>query len=291
MSSKIKVGIIGTGNIGTDLLMKILRSDVLECGMFAGQNPDSEGIRRAKELGIPTSPDSISAIERDPGCADIVVDATTAEAHRRHAPILKRLGKFVIDMTPSRIGKMCVPMLNMGACLNEPNINMISCGGQAMTPIAQAIMRVHPETPYIEIIGSIASRSAGIGTRNNIDEYTQATSEAIMSFTKVPWAKSIIILNPADPPILMHNTMYAEIKDPDIESITREIGRVVKQLQAYVPGYALTLRPTYENGRVIIMNEVVGQGDFLPPYAGNLDIITSAAVAAAEAYARRKQEA
>src|SRR3989344_8685082 len=166
---KIKVGIIGTGNIGTDLLMKILRSDVLECGMFAGQNPESAGIRKAQGLGVPTSFDSIRAIEENPECAEIVFDATSADTHRYHAPILKQLGKFTIDMTPSRIGKMCVPFLNLEECLNEPNINMITCGGQAMTPLAHAIMSVHPDTPYLEIVGVIASNSAGIGTRNNID--------------------------------------------------------------------------------------------------------------------------
>ncbi len=287
VSKKMKVGILGTGNIGTDLLVKILRSDVLECGMFAGQNPDSEGIRKAKGLGVRTSSDSIAAFENDPGCAEIVFDATSAEAHHRHAPVLKRLGKFVIDMTPSRIGKMCVPLLNLEACLNEPNINMISCGGQATTPIAQAIMSVHPDTSYIEIVGSVASRSAGIGTRNNIDEYTKATSDAIKFFTGVSRSKAIIILNPAEPPIFMHNTIYAEIKNPDMVAIARAVQIAVSNMQSYVPGYRLTLEPIYENGRVTIMNSVVGQGDFLPSYAGNLDIINCAAIVAAEAYARK----
>ncbi|MEK7615678.1 MAG: acetaldehyde dehydrogenase (acetylating) [Patescibacteria group bacterium] len=284
----VKVGIIGTGNIGTDLLMKILRSDVLTCGMFSGQNPESVGIRKAQSLGVPTSFESIHAFEADPDCAEIVFDATSAEVHRRHAPILEKMGKFVIDMTPSRIGKMCVPSLNLDECLREPNISMITCGGQAMTPLAYAIMKVHPDTPYIEIVGSIASRSAGVGTRNNIDEYTQATRDAIVHFSGVPRAKAIIVLNPAEPPILMHNTMYAEIPHPDMQAITREVASVVERMRTYAPGYNLQLEPTYENGRVMIMNTVVGRGDFLPPYAGNLDIINCAAIAAAEAYARKK---
>ncbi len=256
--------------------------------MFVGQNPDSEGIRRAKKLGVRTSFESIHAIENDPDCADIVFDATSAEVHRIHAPILKKLGKFVIDMTPSRIGKMCVPFLNLEECLEEQNINMITCGGQAMTPLAHAIMKVHPDTSYIEIVGVIASRSAGIGTRNNIDEYTQTTSDAIKEFTRVRKSKAIIVLNPADPPILMHNTMYAEIINPDLKSIKREVEKVVKGMRLYAPGYKLILEPTYERGRVTVMNQVMGSGDFLPAYAGNLDIINCAAIVAAKAYARRK---
>lgn len=155
-----------------------------------------------------------------------------------------------------------------------------------MTPLAHAIMSVHPDTPYIEIVGSIASRSAGIGTRNNIDEYTQATSEAIKRFSGVPRSKAIIILNPAEPPVLMHNTMYAEISNPDMSAITREVARIVERMRTYAPGYSLKLEPRYENGRVMIMNTVVGRGDFLPSYAGNLDIINCAAIAVAEAYAR-----
>lgn len=285
---KVKVGIIGTGNIGTDLLMKVIKSDVLECGIFAGRSSESEGIRRAQELGVPTSIDSILVIEENPECAEIVFDATSAAAHIGHAVILKQLGKFTIDMTPSRVGKMCVPFLNLEECLLEDNINMVTCGGQATTPLAHAIMKVHPETPYIEIVASIASKSAGIGTRNNIDEYTQTTSEAIKTFTHVPRAKAIIILNPAEPPILMHNTIYADIKDPNIHALKKEMDLVVQSIQSYVPGYHITVGPLYENNRLTIMNEVIGKGDFLPVYAGNLDIINCAAITVAEEYARRK---
>ncbi|EKE14745.1 MAG: hypothetical protein ACD_12C00312G0002 [uncultured bacterium] len=285
---KIKVGIIGTGNIGSDLLTKILRSPVLECGIFTGHNPDSAGIKRAKKLGVKTSFESIKAIEKNPGCCEIVFDATSAESHILHAPILKRLKKFVIDMTPSRIGKMCVPSLNLEGSLKENNINMVSCGGQATTPIAKAIMKINPNTEYIEIVSSISSKSAGIGTRNNIDEYTQTTSEALMHFSGVKKSKAIVNLNPADPPILMHNTIYAQVTNPKIDLITKEIKKVVKKIQKYVPGYKLVLEPVYDNGRLTTMVEVVGRGDFLPIYAGNLDIINCAAIAVAEEYARRK---
>ena len=287
---KVKVGIIGTGNIGTDLLVKIQRSTFLECGIFSGQNPDSEGIKFAKKLGVKTSFESIEVISKNPDLCEIAIDATNASSHKIHAPILKKLGKFTIDMTPSNIGRMCIPILNMEECLKEKNINMISCGGQDTTPIVCAIMNVHPQTEYIEIVSHIASKSAGMGTRDNIDEYTQTTCDGIRIFTKVAKAKAIIILNPAEPPIIMHNTIFAQIKKPNIKLLKSAVGTVVKKIKAYVPGYKLTLGPVFENGRVTVMNEVVGQGDYLPKYAGNLDIINCAAIAVAEEYARRKYE-
>ncbi len=286
-NKKVKVGIIGTGNIGTDLLIKILRSKMLECTIFAGQNPDSLGIKRAKALGIPTSFDSINAIIKNPGICDIVFDATSAKAHAVHAPVLKKLGIYTIDMTPSRIGKMCIPIINMEEGLKEKNINMITCGGQATTPIIAAIMKVHPKIKYVEIVSSISSKSAGIGTRDNIDEYTQTTSEGIIHFTKVKDAKTIIILNPSDPPIHMHNTIYAEIKNPDIEKLKKEIKKTVLKIQEYVPGYKLVVEPFYTNNQITVMIEVVGLGDYLPVYAGNLDIINCAAIAVAEEYAKK----
>ncbi|MFZ2385723.1 MAG: acetaldehyde dehydrogenase (acetylating) [Candidatus Omnitrophota bacterium] len=284
--SKMKVGIIGTGNIGTDLLMKVNRSEYLECGMFAGRNADSEGIRRARALGVNTSTDSIRAIEEDPGCCEVVFDATSASVHRQNAGILKKLGKYAIDLTPSQIGKMCVPALNMEECLGADNINLITCGGQAAIPIIYAIMEVHPDTEYVELVSSISSKSAGPGTRLNIDEFTQTTRDAIESFTGVRKAKAIIVLNPAEPPVLMHNTIYAKMNKPDLSRLKREILAMEKTIRKYVPGYRVTLGPVAENGRVTTMVEVVGLGDYLPKYSGNLDIITCAAVNMAEAYAR-----
>lgn len=287
---KIKVGIIGTGNIGSDLLVKIQRSQILECGIFTGNNPESAGIKRAQLLDVPTSFKSIEAIVENPHFCDIVFDATSAETHLYHAPILKKLRKFTIDMTPSRYGKMCVPLLNLKQCLKEKNVSMISCGGQATTPIIATIIKIHPETQYVEIVSSIASKSAGIGTRNNIDEYTQSTTDAIKQLTKVPHAKTIVILNPADPPIFMHNTIYAQIANPRLKQLTQAIKITVKKIQKYVPGYKLILEPVYENGKITTMIEVVGAGDFLPTYAGNLDIINCAAIAVAEAYAKTKNK-
>lgn len=284
---KVKVGIIGTGNIGCDLLIKIQRSKLLECGIFAGKNPHSEGIKLAKKLGVRTSADSIEAIVNNPDTCRIVFDATSSVAHLKHAPILKKLGKFTVDMTPSRVGKMCIPIINMEECLKADNVNMISCGGQDTTPIVKTIVNVHPETKYVEIVAHIASKSAGIGTRDNIDEYTQTTCDGIRLFSHVPKAKAIIILNPSEPPIIMHNTIFVQIKNPNLNLLKSKIIDTVGKIKKYVPGYRLTLGPIYENGRVTIMNEVVGRGDFLPKYAGNLDIINCAAIEVAEKYARK----
>lgn len=285
---KVKVAIIGTGNIGTDILLKLKRSDILECGMFAGRSADSKGIQLAKEMGIPTSTESIKAIQDNPDCCDIVFDATSANVHKMNAPILRELNKFAIDLTPARVGKMCVPVLNMEECLDEPNVNLITCGGQATTPIAYAISKVHPETEYIEIVATIASKSAGPGTRNNIDEFTQTTRDALTEFTNVDKTKAIIVLNPAEPPITMHNTVYALIDNPKMDEIKKEVFEMEKKIKNYVPGYKIVLPPTYENGRVTTTLQVVGLGDYLPKYSGNLDIITCAAIEIAENYARKK---
>jgi acetaldehyde dehydrogenase (acetylating) len=285
---KIKVGIIGTGNIGTDLLIKVQRSEVLECGIFAGRNRESEGIKRAEAMGVPVAFDSINSIVADPDCCQIVFDATSAKVHLVHAPILKKMGKFTIDLTPSRVGRMCVPVINLEECLAYDNVNLVTCGGQAVTPIAYAIRKVHPEIDYLEVVASISSKSAGPGTRANIDEYTQATKDAIIEFTKVPRAKAIIVLNPAEPPILMHNTIYVQIKQPKIEELKQEVMNMAARIKKYVPGYAIVLGPVYENDRLTTMIEVVGLGDYLPKYSGNLDIITCAAINVAEEYAKRK---
>jgi acetaldehyde dehydrogenase (acetylating) len=285
---KVKVGIIGTGNIGSDLLYKIGRSQVLECGIFTGRNKDSEGIARAKSLGVPTSFDSIKAIIDQPDICDIVFDTTTAAYHAEHAAILKKLGKFTIDLTPSRIGTMCVPAINLETVLETDNINLVTCGGQALIPIAKAVMEAHPETEYIEVVGSIASKSAGSGTRANVEEYIQTTASALKSFSAVPEAKAILILNPAEPPILMHNTLYARIDEPNTELLLKKINEAVNVIQQYVPGYRLAKEPIIEKGKVTIMVEVLGRGDFLPTFSGNLDIITCAAVRVAEEYAHKK---
>lgn len=284
---KIKVGIIGTGNIGTDILMKLKRSEILECGMFMGRNPDSKGMKTAKQMGVPVSIESIKAIEDNPDCCDIVFDATSANVHKVNAPILKKLGKFAIDLTPAQVGKMCVPVINMDECMKEDNVNLITCGGQATTPIAYAISKIHPEIKYLEIVATIASKSAGKGTRENIDEFTQTTRDALTKFTGIEKTKAIIVLNPAEPPITMHNTVYAVIDNPNMQEITKAVYDMEQKIKKYVPGYKIVMPPTYENGRVTTTLQVVGLGDYLPQYSGNLDIITCAAIEIAENYARK----
>lgn len=288
IKQKVKVGIIGTGNIGTDLLLKLQRSEILECGIFTGRNPESKGIQIAEKMSIPTSVDSIGYIQKNPECCQIVFDATSADVHRRNAPILKEMGKFAIDLTPAHVGKMCVPVLNMDECMEEDNVNLITCGGQATTPIAYAISQVHPETKYIEIVATIASKSAGAGTRNNIDEFTQATRDSLSAFTGIHNTKAIIILNPAEPPITMHNTVYALIDHPNMAAIRQKVHEMEINIRKYVPGYKITMEPVYESGRVTTTLQVVGLGDYLPKYSGNLDIITCAAIEIAEKYVKKK---
>lgn len=285
---KIKVGIIGTGNIGTDILIKLQRSEILECGIFAGRNPDSEGIKLAKSMGVPVSFDSIRAIEDNPDCCEIVFDATSVKVHEYNAPILKRLNKLAIDLTPAHVGKFCVPVINLDECMDECNLNLITCGGQATIPIAHTITSLHPEASYVEIVASIASRSAGIGTRNNIDEFTQTTKNSLSYFTGVKNTKAIIILNPAEPPITMRNNINVIVENPNMELITQKIKEVEEKIKKYVPGYRVILGPIADKNLVTTTVEVIGLGDYLPKYAGNLDIITCAAIEIAEKYALKK---
>ncbi|MEG1427561.1 MAG: acetaldehyde dehydrogenase (acetylating), partial [Oscillospiraceae bacterium] len=234
---KTKVGIIGTGNIGTDLLLKIQRNPVLECGIFAGRSPNSKGIQLAKDLGVQTSFQSIDYIVKHPDCCEIVFDATSAKVHEYNAPILKGLHKFAIDMTPAHVGKFCVPVVNLFECLEEDNVNLITCGGQATVPIACAIKKACTSVEYLEIVATISSKSAGAGTRNNIDEFTQSTRDALSDFSGVENTKAIIILNPAEPPITMRNTVYAIVEHPDMPRIVKSVEEMEKRIQEYVPGY------------------------------------------------------
>lgn len=285
---KIKTAIIGTGNIGSDLLIKIEKSPWLKCNLFAGRSIQSKGLRMAEERGVPVSAKSIDAIIENPNCCDIVFDATSAEAHKYNAPILHKLKKFTVDLTPALVGKMCIPVLNLEECMGVDNVNMVTCGGQATVPLANAINSVNPESvKYIEIVASISSKSAGPGTRANIDEFTQTTGDALAYFTKTKNTKAIIILNSAEPPVHMRNTIYAIIDNPNLPAIIKAVREMENRIQKYVPGYRLLYDPIFENGRVTTAVEVVGQGDYLPKYAGNLDIITCAALEVAEHYAQK----
>lgn len=285
---KLKAGIIGSGNIGCDLLMKIARSPYLECSLFMGRNLDSKGMKFAYRHGAKVTDKSIHALEEDPSLCDIVFDATTASAHLVHAPILKRLGKFAIDLTPSLVGKMCVPLVNGEECLAYDNVNMITCGGQATVPIANAISKVVGCPEYVEIVASISSNSAGPGTRANIDEFTQTTKQALLEFTGAASAKAIIILNPAQPPIMMHNTIYVVCPEPPKKELVDAIKSVRDRMKEYMPGYSIVKGPVYIDGKIVVMVQLEGRGDYLPKYSGNLDVITASAVRIAEMYAQRR---
>lgn len=284
---KARIAIIGTGNIGSDLLVKIQRSPYLECTKFIGRNLNSKGMLFARNFNVELSDKSIDAIVEDPDCCDIVIDATSAAVHRVNAPILKKLGKFTIDMTPSQIGEMCIPAINAKEALTLDNINLVTCGGQAVVPIAYAISRVS-KVMYHEMVSVIASKSAGPGTRDNIDEFTQTTKKALLKFTNAADAKAIITLNPADPPIKMHNTLYSIVENPDMEAIRNSVKQMVEEIRHYVDGYKLTVEPMLEHGRIVTMVTVEGHGDYLPPYSGNLDIINCAAISMAERFAEAK---
>ena len=286
--SKIKAAILGSGNIGTDLLIKILRSPYLTCGAFIGRNLFSNGIIKAQSLGVSVSTDGIKYIENNPNCCDIVFDATSAKAHIKHAPILNHMNKFTIDLTPAKIGSICVPIVNIKTCLDKKNVSMVTCGGQASIPITYALALTHNSIEYIEVISSIASRSAGPATRLNLDEYIHTTEEAIKELTGAKAAKAILNLNPAHPCINMQTTIFAKIVNPNIEKLSQAVNEISIRIQKYVPGYEIIVKPMMENKRIVVMLRVKGLGDYLPVYAGNLDIINCAALTVAEEYAKKR---
>lgn len=284
--SKLKIAILGSGNIGTDLLVKVMRSKFLECTVFIGRNLNSSGMQKALELGVNVSSDSIDYIVKNPDCCDLVFDATSASSHIEHEPILKSLNKRIIDLTPAKLGLMCVPSVNLNNSLSEFNVNIITCGGQASIPVAYAIGQTQKEIEYIEVVSTIASRSAGPATRQNLDEYIKTTEDGIKQFSGAKYTKAILNLNPAEPCVNMQTTIFAKTKDPDLSSLKEFLGKIVRKIQTYVPGYELILGPIIENDRIVVMVRVRGLGDYLPQYAGNLDIINCAAIAMAEEYAK-----
>lgn len=282
MNGKAKVAILGSGNIGMDLLVKIRRSALLECTLVAGRSFNSKGMLFAQQTGVRISDQGISAILDDPACCDIIFDATSALDHVRHWPLLEAIGKRVIDMTPSRVGEMVVPAITLDNSLDRLNINMVSCGGQASIPIAHVIAETHQDVEYIEVVSSIASKSAGPATRWNIDEYVETTEAGVSRFTGCASTKAILILNPANPPVNMQTTISAKIAHADVARLRPLIDAMVRTIKMYVPGYEMIVPPVFEQNRIVVMVRVTGLGDYLPSYAGNLDIINCAAVAAAE---------
>lgn len=276
---KVKVAIIGPGNIGSDLMYKVMRSDVLQMDYMVGI-VESEGIRRARDLGFRTTTNGIQDILGEDDIK-IVFDATGAKAHMVHAPLLKAAGKIAIDMTPAAVGPYVVPCVNLDKLSDVDNFNMVTCGGQATVPIAYAINEA-ADSKYTEIISCISSKSAGPGTRANIDEFTETTSKALEVVGGADKGKAIIILNPAEPPLMMTNTVHSIVRNPDEEKINASVNRIVKEIQKYVPGYKLRTPPIVDGDKVTVIVEVEGAGDFLPKYSGNLDIINAAAVETAE---------
>jgi acetaldehyde dehydrogenase len=288
--AKTKVVILGSGNIGMDLMYKVLKSNYLEMGLLSGLNSDSPRLQMARDLGIPTSEKGIAALVENVSAGHIVFDATTARAHVEHAKIIRALGKIAIDLTPASVGTKVAPAINLEANLDKDNINMVSCGGQAVLPIVYAVNQV-AGVDYAEILTANSSKSVGPGTRNNLNEYILTTSRAMVEIGGAKRAKAMTVLNPAEPPLRMNNTIYLLIEtlNPDLEKkITASLDNMVKKIQAYVAGYRFLAPPQYDyqSKVVTVLNEVEGAGDYLPSYAGNLDIINQAAVAVAERLAR-----
>ncbi|WP_372814341.1 acetaldehyde dehydrogenase (acetylating) [Paenibacillus sp.] len=284
MENQVKVAILGSGNIGTDLMYKILKKpEQMTLGLMAGIDLQSEGLARAKAEGVPVSANGIDAVLEDPDI-QIVFDATSAKAHSSHAKRLRESGKIAVDLTPAAVGPYVVPSVNLTEHIDKDNVNMITCGGQATIPLVYAVSKV-AKVEYAEMVSTVSSSSAGPGTRQNIDEFTFTTSRGIEVIGGAEKGKAIIILNPAKPSIIMRNTLYLAYKDGDSDQIQHSIDLIVREVQQYVPGYALRGKPIFDKrdtpqGKkdiVILLLEVEGAGDFLPPSAGNLDIMTASA--------------
>lgn len=283
MTRKVTAGIIGPGNIGSDLMMKLLRSDTIDLKVMIGVDAESRGMRMASENGLTIISNGIDGIYDLKEKPELLFDATSAHAHEYHAKVAKDLGIRIFDLTPAAIGPFVSPSVNIQEHLGAENVNLITCGGQATAPIVAAVAEVAPVS-YAEIVATISSKSAGPGTRANIDEFTETTAHALETVGGAKKGKALIILNPADPPILMRDTIYCIIESDTIdeEAITASIRKKEKEIQSYVPGYKLRQDPIFEGNQVTVFIEVTGAGDYLPVYSGNLDIMTASAVAVAE---------
>jgi acetaldehyde/propanal dehydrogenase len=289
MTNKVKVAIIGPGNIGTDLLMKAMRSEFVEPVWMVGVDPESPGLARAQELGLKTTSDGVDGMlptMKDDG-VQICFDATSAYVHAENSRKVNEQGAVMIDLTPAAIGPFCVPPVNLTEAVEARamNVNMVTCGGQATIPMVAAVSRVQ-EVSYGEIVATVSSKSAGPGTRKNIDEFTRTTARGIERVGGAQSGKAIIVINPAEPPLIMRDTIHClTVEDPEQEAITESVHKMLAEVQKYVPGYTLKNGPVFDGKRVSIYLEVEGLGDFLPKYAGNLDIMTAAGLRTAEMYA------
>ena len=289
MSKKIKCALIGPGNIGTDLLAKLQRSPVLEPVWMVGIDPNSDGLKRAKEMGIKTTADGVDGLiphMKNDG-VQIVFDATSAYVHAENSRKVNEQGAMMIDLTPAAIGPYCVPPVNLKQHVGqrEMNVNMVTCGGQATIPMVYAVSRVQP-VAYGEIVATVSSKSVGPGTRKNIDEFTRTTAGAVEKVGGAKKGKAIIVINPAEPPLIMRDTVHCLTEGtPDQAAITKSVHDMIREVQKYVPGYQLVNGPVFDGNRVSVYMEVEGLGDYLPKYAGNLDIMTAAAARTAEMFA------
>lgn len=289
MSQKIKCALIGPGNIGTDLLAKLQRSPVLEPVWMVGIDPESDGLKRAREMGIKTTHEGVDGLvpHMKADGVQIVFDATSAYVHAENSRKVNEQGAMMIDLTPAAIGPYCVPPVNLKEHVGkaEMNVNMVTCGGQATIPMVAAVSRVQ-NVEYAEIVATVSSKSAGPGTRKNIDEFTRTTAGAIERVGGAKKGKAIIIINPAEPPMIMRDTVHCLVEgEPNKEAITKSIHDMLAEVKKYVPGYKLVNGPVFDGNRVSVFLEVEGLGDYLPKYAGNLDIMTAAAARTAEMFA------
>ena len=281
--------LIGSGNIGTDLLYKLKRSEVLEPVWMVGIDEDSEGLARAREMGLKTTADGVDGVlpHLASDGVQIAFDATSAYVHKENSDKMNACGVFMVDLTPAAIGPLCVPPVNLDQLADTMNVNMISCAGQATIPIVYGVSRIQG-VEYAEIIASLASKSIGAGTRANLDEFTYTTSNAVCEVGGAKKGKALCVINPAEPPMIMRNTIYCLTEEePDQERITASLMEMIEAVQRYVPGYKLVNGPVFEGNKVGVFMEVAGLGDYLPTYAGNLDIMTAAACRTAEMYAAK----
>jgi acetaldehyde dehydrogenase len=297
----LPVAIIGSGNIGTDLMYKIERSDLLDLVAVIGIDPNSDGLARAKARGYEAPHNGIDWVSENPDAVKLVFDATSAYVHRKHDEVLESLGIIGVDLTPAAIGPKVIPSVNLTEHLDKRNVNMVTCGGQATTPMVFAVRRAIDHLPYAEMVSTVSSKSAGPGTRQNIDEFTRTTAKALEEIGGAGIGKAIIILNPAEPPILMRNTVFAGLPEgSDHDAVIESIYEMEKSVAEFVPGYRLKNRPVIEAGpfhtpggvvphRAVVLLEVEGAGDYLPTYAGNLDIMTAAALRVGEAFAAHQE--
>jgi len=275
---KIKAAIIGTGNIGTDLLIKSTRSDIIEPVVFVGRRESSDGIQKAKSLGIKTSVEGIDFFLNNPNYCDLVFDCTDAYSAIENYKVFSSQKIKTIDLTPAKIGELCVPLINDDLIITNDNVNMITCGGQASIPLLHLVSKHCDSLEYIEIVSQISSKSAGMATRINIDEYINTTEKAIVKFTKTKKCKVILNLNPAEPCVDMQTTMFLKYKNIDMTNLLEEFDKKIKSIKSYVPHYELTSLPCLNDDILIISIKIKGNGDYLPSYAGNLDIINCAAL-------------